>query len=31
MEGENWRAKIGGRSKQRPYSAPFMQQSRVKM
>jgi len=24
-----WTAKLGGRSKQRPYSAPFMKQSRV--
>ena len=28
-QGETWRAKLGGRSKQRPYSAPFMQQIRA--
>ena len=26
-----WTAKLGGRSKQRPYSAPFVQQSRVEL
>ena len=29
LEGADWRAQIGGRGKQRPYSAPFMKQSRV--
>ena len=30
-QAETWRAKLGGRSKQRPYSALFMQQSRVEL
>ena len=30
-QAETWRLKLGGRSKQCPYSAPFMQQSRGKL
>ena len=30
-QAETWRPKHGGRSKQCPYSAPFMQQSRVEL
>ena len=31
LEDETWGLKLGGRSKQRPYSAPFVQQSCVEL